>query len=262
MIIIKYHSEAGVRFVREQEKPDIRRLPLFRDMATANFETLMQVAYSQNFPPQLDLLRQGEPADFLHIVVEGMVELRAEWGGRETTMAVVGPISTFVLAACIKDTAYLMSARTLEKSRIVMVPAVDLRAAFRRDPDFAMAVIVDLAGSYRSMVRHAKNLKLRNSRERLAAFVLRQSALNGQAPGFVLPVEKRLLASYLGMTPENLSRTMRQLESEGLKVDGQRLIITDRAALTALAQPDPLIDGPDTELTAEELGLPRANAVG
>ena len=244
--------------MREPEKPEIRKLPLFRDMATANFEALMQVAYAQTFPPQLEMIRQGEPADFLHIVVEGAVELFAGWKGRETTMAVVRPISTFILAACIKDAPYLMSARTLEKSRIIMVPAVDLRGSFRRDPDFAMSTIVELAGCYRSLVRHTKNLKLRNSRERLAAYVMRQSMLAGGAASFILPVEKRILASYLGMTPENLSRTMKTLEADGVKVDGMRVIITDYAALTRLAGPDALIDGPDTDGTTSDMSLPNA----
>ena len=53
------------------------------------------------------------------------------------------------------------------------------------------------------MVRHTKNLKLRNTRERIAAYLLRQSRLLDSAPGFTLPVEKRLLGSYRGMTPEN-----------------------------------------------------------
>jgi CRP/FNR family transcriptional regulator, transcriptional activator FtrB len=72
-------------------------------------------------------------------------------------------------------------ARTLERSRIVLVPSSDLRAIFRRDSEFAVSVIQELAGCYRSVVRHAKGLKLRTSRERIAAYLLRQSTLAGHA---------------------------------------------------------------------------------
>ncbi|GHC52123.1 helix-turn-helix domain-containing protein [Neogemmobacter tilapiae] len=226
-----------------KDLPEIRHLPLFRDMRQASFDTLMDKAYAQSFPMGLELIRQGDPADFLHVVMEGSVELYAHWAGHESTMAVVHPVGTFILAACVRDQPYLMSARTLERSRIILIPASDLRVTFRQDPDFAVSVVTELAGCYRAVIRHTKGLKLRNSRERIAAWFWRQAAQRGNLASFVLPVEKRFLASYLGMTPENLSRSLKSLEADGVKVDGSRVIITDRARLEALVQPDPLIDG-------------------
>lgn len=235
--------------MRNEEKPGFRRLPLFREMMTQTFDGLMQIAYSQNFPPRMDLIRQGEYADFLHIIVEGAVELRATWNGHKSVMGIVRPVSTFILAACVCDAAYLMSARTTERSRIVMIPAADLRSALRRDPDFAMAAMRELGNGYRTFVRHAKNLKLRNSRERLAAYIVQQSQLANGGLSMVLPMEKRHLASYLGMTPENLSRTVRSLQADGVSFKGTQVIITDPARLMAVALTDPLIDGPDPEHT-------------
>lgn len=231
--------------MREEDRPGIRRLPLFREMMSQTFDQLMQVSYAQVFPPRLDLFRQGETADFLHIVVEGAVELHAGWRDREAVMGVVRPVSAFILAACVKDAPYLMSARTLERARIVLLPAADLRAAMRRDPDLAMAAMSELATGYRVMVRHAKNLKLRTARERLAAWILRQSALAGGSLSFALGVEKRHLASYLGVAPESLSRTIRTLRGAGAVFDGTRVILTDAAKLKDLAGLDPMLDGTD-----------------
>ena len=50
-----------------------------------------------------------------NIVLNGSVELFSNLNGRETSVSTVRPISTFILAATIKDAPYLMSARTLEK---------------------------------------------------------------------------------------------------------------------------------------------------
>lgn len=180
--------------MRAQDLPEIRHLPLVCDMSQGNFETLMQGAYAQSFPVGLDLIRQGDPVDFLHVVMEGAVELYAGWAGRECTMGVVRPVGTFILAACIRDEPFLMSARTIERSRIILIPAPDLRAAFRRDSEFAVSVIHELAGCYRDVVRQTKGLKLRSSRERIAAWLLRQSVLAGNATSYVLPVGKRCLA--------------------------------------------------------------------
>ena len=75
--------------MRDEEKPAIRSLPLFHEVSTPTFEALMATSYSQSFPPQLDLFRQGDRADFLHILIEGSVELHADWNGREAVMAMV-----------------------------------------------------------------------------------------------------------------------------------------------------------------------------
>ncbi|WP_018000777.1 helix-turn-helix domain-containing protein [Paracoccus sp. N5] len=228
--------------MREEDKAGIRELPLFREVSTETFQGLMAASYSQVFPPKLDLFGQGDRADFLHILIEGGVALHAQWNGRDAVMTLLRPVSSFILAACIRDMPYLMSARTLERSTIVMIPAVDLRAAIRRDSDLAAAVMFELAGSYRSMVRQAKNLKLRTARERLAAWLLAQAHRQGRVNSFLLPVEKRDLASYLGMTPESLSRALGGLKSDGIALDGARVIITDWNRLAAVAAYDPLID--------------------
>lgn len=228
-----------------QAAPDIRRLPLFRNMTMANFTTLTEYASVIHVPSGHIVVEQGAAADHLFIVVEGAVELFAQWGQRECTMGVIRPVGTFILAACIKDAPYLMSARCLEPSSIVRLPATDLRAVFRRDPDFAVSVIDELAGDFRRVVRHAKGLKLRDTQHRIAAYLLEQSQLAG-ADTFFLRAEKRHVASYLGMTPENLSRGLRSLEAQGVSVAGQQIIIHDRSRLVAFVQPDVLMDGPDT----------------
>ncbi|MDE3027150.1 MAG: helix-turn-helix domain-containing protein [Paracoccaceae bacterium] len=242
--------------MRDSELSDIRKLPLFCSMAEENFHVLTHAAYDQTFPAQVQLIEEGAVADFLHIVVEGSVELFAGWRDRETTMGIVRPVSTFILAACINDAPYLMSARTLERTRVILVPSVDLRAIFRIDHDFAMATITELAASYRSVVRHTKNLKLRTARERLAAYILMHTEAGRRGASFTLPVEKRLLASFLGVTPESLSRLMKSLQDFGVNIDGQRITITDQSALAAIAILSPQMDGPDSDGLTAGVGLP------
>ena len=107
----------------DQAYQEIRKLDLFSRMSDDHFIALMRGAYVQNFPAQIELITEGEPSDFLHVVLSGSVDLCSTWNGRETSMATVRPIETFILAATIKDARYLMSARTLEKSRIALIPS-------------------------------------------------------------------------------------------------------------------------------------------
>ena len=224
--------------------PEIRALPLFHEMEEENFDALMRGAYVQTFPPQVELISEGEASDFLHVVIEGTVELFAGWNGRETTMAMIRPVSTFILAATVQDAPYLMSARTIDKARIVLIPSQDVRGFFEKDPGFARAVVAELAMCYRSVVKSAKDMKLRSSVERLANYLLRQHRYAEGNPSFELRTEKRRLASLLGMTPENLSRAIKSLQDYGVTIDGATVNITDTADLMRLAKPTPLIDDP------------------
>jgi len=230
--------------VRASDIPLVRELDLFREMDEANFDELMQAAFLQRFPPQVQLITEGDPADFLYIMVEGAAELFAANNGRETSIEIVRPVSTFILAAVLRDAVYLMSGRTIENAQILMVPAENVRTLFARDHVFARAVVRELSGRYRAVVKSLKNHKLRNAVERLANCLLRTHAEQGGSGSLTLQVDKRTLAALLGMTPENLSRAFATLKPYGVEVNGREIRLNDLNALTTLARPSPLIDDP------------------
>lgn len=221
---------------------EIRDLHLFSDMENEHFQQLVRASYVQNFPPQIELITEGDPSDFLHILLSGSVDLFSSWNARETSMATVRPVSTFILAASVRDAPYLMSARTLEKSRIMLIPSQDLREVFGKDIQFAQAIVDELAQCYRGVIKNTKDLKLRTSLERLANHLLRQQARAGGGATFVLDSEKRRLASVLGMTSENLSRAFKGLRPYGVEVKGSQITITNQQDLEGFAKPNPLID--------------------
>jgi CRP/FNR family transcriptional activator FtrB len=224
----------------------VRELDLFREMEEANFEELMQAAFLQRFPPQVQLITEGDPADFLYIMVEGSVELFASNNGRETSIEIMRPVATFILAAVLRDAAFLMSGRTVESSQILMVPAENVRTVFARDHVFARAVVRELSARYRGVVKSLKNHKLRNAVERLANCLLRADTEQGGTGTVTLQVDKRTLAALLGMTPENLSRAFATLKPYGVEVNGREIHLTKRDHLRKLAKPSPLIDDPST----------------
>jgi CRP/FNR family transcriptional regulator, transcriptional activator FtrB len=228
--------------VRPDDLTSLRGLPLFAGMSEPHFDALFRAAYLQSFPTRVELFSEGDRADFLFVVVGGCVELYASWNGRETTMAIVAPYGTFILAAVVKDAVYLMAARTADKSRILMIPSEDVRRAFEQDDAFARAIVVELASCYRGVIKHQKELKLRSGVERLAAYLLRCRSEQGNAPCVSLPHDKRTLAALLGMTPENLSRAFATLRPYGVSVDGSSVTLSDLGGLMGLAKPTPLLD--------------------
>ena len=197
--------------MRESDLEVLRELPLFKRMADRQLERLTRPASLHRYPANTLLIAEGSRPDFLHVLVEGCVELFASHNGRQTTIEIIRPTTTFILAAAILDQLYLKSAKTLLESRVLLMPANALRAVFREDADFAYAVIAELAERYRSVVKLLKDQKLRLKPERLANWLLKTAAVQNNTGSLTLDFEKKTLASLLGTTPENLSRALAQL---------------------------------------------------
>lgn len=230
--------------MRGEDQDVVRRLPLLAGVAGRHIETLLRNAFLQRFPAHVELVRESEPADFLHVIVDGQVEVFAAYRDRETTVAVLEPGQSFIVAAVVLDRVYLKSARTLTPSRILMIPAETVRQVFGNDPAFARAIAEELALAYRAVVKEVKNQKLRSGLERLANWLLARDRETGSRCEFDLPYDKKILASRLGMAPEVLSRSFAALADYNVEVNGRHVILRDLQALTSLAKPTPTIDDP------------------
>jgi len=238
-------SKRGVGGMLADDAGDVRSSRLFKYMADPHFAALLSAASLRRFPAQELLIEELQRPESLHVVLEGTVELFCCHDGKETIIDVIRPTSAFVLAAVMGELPYLASARTLEPSRILVIPAEVVRGLFGQDSAFARAIVRELAGGFRDMIKQVKNQRLRTSVERLANWIVRQNLLHGGIGRFTLPHDKRTLALRLGMTPESLSRNLAALSRHGVMARGRTVVIKDVVALTAFAKPSPSIDDPE-----------------
>jgi CRP/FNR family transcriptional activator FtrB len=230
--------------MRPSDSERVRTLPIFAGLDDDSYASITGSAFLQRFPANTQLLIEGDPVDFLYVLLDGQVELSGTWNDKETVLTILRPVSSFILAAVVLDAEALMGARVLERSDILMIPGAAIRARMADDAAFAIAVSRELSGCYRGLVRSIKNQKLRSGVERLANYLLQLHTRAGGADQFVLPHEKRVLASLLGMAPENLSRAFQTLKPYGVTVNGAEVRLSLLADLRRLAKPDPLIEKP------------------
>ena len=221
----------------------LRRMTPFRALERVEFEALCHAAQALRLGTRAELVTEGVRPVSLHVVLEGCAELYARRDEREATVGLVRRGGSFVLPDVVRDLPALASARTCAPSRLLLLPAADVRIAVERDRGFARALLDELADAQRAQLRANKDIKLRSALERLANRLIRYEREQGGNGSLVLPCDKRTLASLLGMTPENLSRAFATLGTVGVRVDGRSIALDDPEALAAVARPDPLIDG-------------------
>lgn len=230
----------------KEQAEEAAKLQIFSGCRTETVRALLEGAYLHKFPERIDLIKEGDTPDFLHVVVSGAVELYARYRDRETTIEVIGPPNSFIAAAVVLDRPYLKSARVIEPARVLMLPAASVRKALGEDAAFACQITTELATAYRYITKDLKNQKLRAGLERLANWLVRRDVEAASSHHVVIPFDKKVLAAQLGMVPENLSRGFATLTRFGVKVKGSQIEIGDPPALERLAKPDPLIDDPSS----------------
>jgi CRP/FNR family transcriptional activator FtrB len=228
--------------MRPHELDQLRAIPLFSEMKAENFASLLDAALLQQFPPRTVLVHEGAPADFLHVLIDGLVEIFTEQNGGECGISILHPVSTFILAAVIVDQPNLNSARTLAPSRILLIPAPHVRRIFGQDVAFARMIASELAFAYRASVKKLKGHMARSSVERLANWILSEAAKAADPGNLVIPFDRGTLASHIGGSRESLSRNLAQLTDHGIRVRGREIVIDNRNRLEALANPQRLID--------------------
>lgn len=230
--------------MRPGDSERVRGLPMFATLDEHSYAAITGSAFLQRFPANTQLLLEGDPVDFLYVLLDGQVEMSGSWNDKDTVLTILRPVSTFILAAVVLDATALMGARVLERSDILMIPGAALRARMAEDAAFAVAVSKELSGCYRGLVRTIKNQKLRSGVERLANYLLLLHDRTDGDGAVVLPHEKRVLASLLGMAPENLSRAFQTLKGYGVEVRGAEVRLRLMDDLRRFAKPDPLIEKP------------------
>ena len=210
----------------------VRSIHLFGSISDRHFHGLLKAASLRHAAPRTVLFKEGDRPSVLYTLIEGSVELFSKHRERRCTIAVIRSIRPCMLASVVED-RNAMSARTLERSQFLLVPAKVIHQLIETDPAFASAATRELADECYEVVEGFKDHRLRPTIERLANWMLRSDVDAGGRGRFAIPYDKRTLASYLGMTPENLSRNLAVLVRAGVVVRGRQVTLNDRSALAA-----------------------------
>jgi CRP/FNR family transcriptional activator FtrB len=213
---------------------DLKSIRLFAQVPPERLQQLAAAASQQRVALRAPVIEEGEPCVALLALLEGTVEVFSRFDDQETVIDVVQPGAALLLACVMTGLPYAAAARTLSPARILAVPAAAVRELFDGDRTFARAVADELSRASHRTLAELKSLKMHTSVERLADWLLRADARTHGNGQFRLPFGKRTLASRLGMTPECLSRSLRNLADHGLTVRGRDVTVADRMALATI----------------------------
>ena len=214
----------------------LRGLPLFAAMGDSSFERLAGSIRIDNLHPGDVLFRQGDPAASVFVVIEGWVKLvRLTSSGDEVVIRLFTRGHSFAETLAVRPRVHSASAEAASECVIARIAAITVGRIAHEKPDVALAIAQASDASLSALMDEIESLKVRSADARVAQFILSLCPVGESSCVFRLPFGKRLIASYLGVKQETLSRSFAKLRSIGIDIGRNEIRVTNTALLEAEA---------------------------
>ncbi|NLT25856.1 MAG: Crp/Fnr family transcriptional regulator [Microbacteriaceae bacterium] len=211
----------------------VARVPVFATLPRASQFEVAAYAASRRLRAGDALYREGDAIAQLFVVHTGTAKLTHARADGERLIRTVGP------GEVVGEHSFLTGARpdhtvtALADAQVCVFDHRDLGRIIAAHPRVAVEMLRAVSGRLQRAERRIAVLAGSDAATRLADYLLGSPFERDEGVAVVtLPLTKREIASYLGMTPESLSRALRRLERAGaIEVDGPRIRIVDAARL-------------------------------
>lgn len=194
----------------------LRKTPLFSGLPDEEVLQLTRDAQVETHPDGDVIFRAGDAAESFYVVMDGHVELFIEEAARHNVLEVAGKSLLLGEAALFLDgKGYPHAARTVGYAKLLVVPAAPFLKLLEGRFDLTLRMLGSMSMRLRGLIEQITRLKLKNTAQRLAGFLLALTPKT-EGPAVVrFPYDKRLAADSLGMSAESLSRALLRLQDLG-----------------------------------------------
>ena len=209
---------------------------LFSSLSEQQLQRVASHASSITRTTGVRLFAQGEPANRFYLLLQGQIKLfRLSPEGNEKIIEIITPPNSFGEALMFLDRpCYPVGAQALVDSRLIAIDSADFTDMLRNSSESCLSLLGVLSQRLHGLIGEIDQLTLHSAACRVAAYLHQQS--NDQYREFELSMSKGVLASRLSVTPETLSRILKQLSASGIiKVSGRRVEVLDAAELKEAA---------------------------
>lgn len=211
----------------------LRTLPLFAPLSDETFTKLVESIRFDRYVKGDTIVRQGDPAKWVMVVLEGFVKLsRLSSSGEETLIHIFGRGETFAESVAVLGDKHTTTAEAAGPTRIVRLPAHVVAQAAREAPELALAILSESSAKIWALMDEIEALKAQTADQRVLRFLLSLAPPHARNAQARLPYTKGVIAASLGLKQETLSRSFARLKNIGVEIDGRdvRLADTDRLA--------------------------------
>jgi CRP-like cAMP-binding protein len=211
-------------------------LPIFANLAPEHLKALEEITQEVSLKKGAMLFTPGDLSRGFYVVRDGAVRVYGmSPQGREITQEIADQGSAFALASPFSG-SYHCFAEALKDSRLYLIKKKEFLDLVTGDIKFAAEWIRMLSLLVIHLRRRLVDLTLKPPKARIANYILLLAEMQNSRC-IALPVPRKELATFLGMTHETFYRTAKELANDGLvRFTGQKIDILDQDLLAEMTE--------------------------
>lgn len=211
----------------------LKTVPLFSLLSDQQLATLLPTIRHRTYPRHSFMLRAGEKADGLYIVLAGRAKIVIDDGdGREVTLTFIGPNEVFGEMSLIDDKPRSASMVAVETCEILYVSKAAFMSCLTENFDVAMLILRGVIGRLREAYLKIARLALTDVHGRVAHLLIE---LAREADGvWVVDTGCEEIARMVGASREMVSRVLKEMRDSGLiRRDKRKIIVLDHESMNS-----------------------------
>tara|TARA_R110000868_G_scaffold190862_1_gene434715 strand:- start:16873 stop:17676 length:804 start_codon:yes stop_codon:yes gene_type:complete len=203
-----------------QKMDEILMFKIFKDLPLDDIALLLKSAHVHKFESGKQLLTVEEDPLYLYALFSGEAKVFcSSKDGREAVVSVVTKGESMLENTIMFNRPSMVSCTVLSAGEFLAIPADVVRRAVQKSHALSVNFLEVLANQNSQLIFQFEEITLQTAVHRVGSYLLRTKIDQGaQGVEFNLDCEKSLIASYLGMTPETLSRALSKLRLDGVDV--------------------------------------------
>jgi CRP-like cAMP-binding protein len=211
-------------------------IPIFAKLSSEYLKALEEITQEISLAKGALLFAPGDQCRGFYVVRDGAIRVYGRSPqGKEITQEIAGQGSAVALASPFAGT-YHCFAEALKDSRLYLIKRQEFLDLVTGDKRFAIEWMRLLSLMVINLRRRLIDLTLTTPKARIASYLLLLAEMQ-DSQSITLPVPRKDLANFLGMTHETFYRTAKELANDGLvRFTGQSVDILNQVRLMEMTE--------------------------
>lgn len=205
----------------------IRQTEIFKNLPNEMIKKLVPISIHQEYFSKGSIIRRpGDDKDGLIFIDRGSAKIYSlNKDGKETVLGILNKGDANGQQHLFQDTQRENFIEALQDTYVCSIKRKDFQQLLARTPDLVLNLLNIFGEQLAAIETYSIRRNSLEAKDRLLAY-LKDLAQKQGSPRIKLNMKKKDLASYLGITPETLSRKLKNLVKEKrIKVFGRTIIL-------------------------------------